>query len=190
MADAVILLLAGGKAERFPGKLEQAIDGEAMIVRLYRNLRAAPWPIYIACRELFAAPIAAQLDASLLMDRRPECGPLGALLSACELLRSERIFAVAADLPQLRLEALESVARAWEPGDEAVVPEHGGRLEPLAALYARPAVLRAASCSPAERRNAMHGLIECIATRRLPMRPEYFLNVNTPADLPRRVAAV
>lgn len=190
MAETVILLLAGGRAERFPGKLEHAIDGEPMIVRVYRSLRAGPWPIYIARRGLLGAPLAALLDAPLVIDRRPECGPLGALLSACELLRSERVFAVAADQPQVRVEALESLARAWEPGDEAVVPEHDGRIEPLAALYAREAVLRAASSAPAERNDAMHGLLERIATRRLAMRSAYFLNVNRPADLPRRVAAI
>jgi molybdenum cofactor guanylyltransferase len=189
MADTLILLLAGGRAERFPGKLEHAIDGEPMIVRVYRNLRAAPWPMYIAGRELFAPPLAARFDAPLVIDRRPECGPLGALRSACELLRSERIFAVAADQPHLRLAALELLALAWEPGDEAVVPEHDGRIEPLAALYARSAVLRAAPCAAAEG-TAMHDLIERIATRFLPMRAEYFLNVNTPADLPRQGAQV
>lgn len=189
MADTVVLLLAGGLEERFPGKLEHAIGGEPMIVRVYRNLRAGPWPIYIARRGLFATPLSAQLDAPLVIDRRPECGPMGALLSACELLRSEHIFAVAGDQPELRLEALESLARAWRPGDGAVVPEHDGRIEPLAALYARSAVLRASS-APAARDYAMHGLIERIATRRLPMPSEYFLNVNRPADLPRRVAPV
>jgi molybdenum cofactor guanylyltransferase len=185
MADTVILLLAGGRAERFPGKLEHAIDGEPMIVRVYRSLRAASWPIYIARRGSFALPLAAQLDAPLVIDRRPECGPLGALYSACELLRSQRIFAVAADQPHMRPAALESLAQAWEPGDEAVVPEHDGRVEPLAALYARSAVLRAASCAPEERGAAMHDLIDRIATRFLPMRAEYFVNVNTPADLPQ-----
>jgi molybdenum cofactor guanylyltransferase len=188
MADTVILLLAGGRAERFPGKLEHAIDGEPMIVRVYRNLRAAPWPIYVARRGLFAPPLAAHVDAPLVIDRRPECGPLGALRSACELLRSKRIFVVAADQPHLRPAALESLARAWESGDEAVVPEHTGRIEPLAALYARSAVLRAAPCAPVERGGAMHDLIDRIATRFLPMRAEYFLNVNTPADLPRQGA--
>jgi molybdenum cofactor guanylyltransferase len=189
MPDTVILLLAGGRAERFPGKLEQAIEGEPMIVRVYRNLRAAPWPIYIARRALFALPLAAQFDAPLVIDRRPECGPLGALRSACELLRSNRIFAVAADQPHLSSAALESLARAWKPGDEAVVPEHAGRIEPLAALYARSAVLRAAPCASAERGGAMHDLIDRIATRFLPMRAAYFLNVNTPADLPQGASA-
>ncbi len=188
MVDTVILLLAGGRAKRFPGKLEHAIDGEPMIVHVYRNLRTAPWPLYIARRELFAPPLAAQFDAPIVIDRRPECGPLGALRSACELLRSKRIFAVAADQPHLRPAALESLARAWEPGDEAVVPEHAGQFEPLAALYARSAVLRAAPCAAAERGGAMHELIDRIATRFLPMRAEYFLNVNTPADLPRQGA--
>jgi molybdenum cofactor guanylyltransferase len=188
MADTVILLLAGGRAERFPGKLEHAIDGEPMIVHVYRNLSATRWPVYIARRGLLALPLAARLGAPLVIDRRPECGPLGALRSACELLRNERIFAVAADQPRLPPAALESLARAWEPGDEAVVPEHDGRIEPLAALYARSAVLRADSCAPGERGHAMHDLIDRIAARFLPMRAEYFLNVNTPADLPRQGA--
>jgi molybdopterin-guanine dinucleotide biosynthesis protein A len=183
MADAV-LLLAGGRAERFPGKLEYAIGGEPMIVHVYRNLRAARWPIYIAGKRLFPAEIGAQLDAPLLIDRRPRSGPLWALLSACDVVRAERIFAVAADQPRLDVRALERLAQAWEPGDEAVVPEHNGRIEPLAALYARSAVLREAGPLLANGKAAMHSFIDRVAARFVPLGAEYFHNVNTREDLP------
>ena len=82
MDDAAVLLLAGGNARRFPGKLERTVEGEPMIVRSYRRLRASSWPVYVAAKGSFPAPIDAALDAPLLIDRRPGDGPLAALHSA------------------------------------------------------------------------------------------------------------
>jgi molybdenum cofactor guanylyltransferase len=184
MAETAILLLAGGKSERFPGKLEHAIEGEPMIVRVYRKLRVSQWPIYVAGKP-FSAHVGAQLDAPLLIDRWPGSGPLAALFSACDTLRAERVFAIAADQPQLDAGVLQRLHAAWQSGDEAVVPEHDGRIEPLAALYARAAVLREGSALVEQGNAAMHSLVERIAARFVPMRAEYFHNVNTAADLPR-----
>jgi molybdopterin-guanine dinucleotide biosynthesis protein A len=176
-----VVLLAGGEARRFPQKLEQLVDGEPMILRCYRNLRATALPIYIAGKATFSRDVDALLDAPLLIDRRPGCGPCHAFVSACTAIRAERLFAVAADQPRLDSSVLNRLAAAWEPGDEAVVPHHDGRIEPLAGLYARSAVLRE---GPAlGKGGAMHALVDRIATRRVEIEGEYFYNVNRPSDL-------
>lgn len=188
MAEAAILLLAGGHARRFPGKLERAIDGEAMIVRVYRALRAAPWPLYVAANGSFSPDVDARLDAPFLIDRRPDRGPLGAIASACSAIGVARIFAVAADQPRLDARVLERLLAAWRPGDEAVVPEHDGRIEPLAALYARSAVLREAFALLRGGNASMHRLIERLAARFVPMDGAQFKNVNRPTDLLHEVS--
>ena len=59
------------------------------------------------------------------------------------------------------------------------------RVEPLAALYARSAVLREGFKLVVEGHGAMNALIERTQTRRVAVPGTYFANVNTPADLRR-----
>ncbi len=183
MDDAAILLLAGGKARRFPGKLERDVEGEPMILRIYRRLRGSPWPVYVAAKGTFPAPIDAALDAPLLIDRRPEGGPLAALLSACSPIASPWIFAIAADMPHFDAHILHALAFAHREGDEGVVPQHDGVIEPLAALYDRRAILREAPKLLRGGRGAMHDLVERITARFVPLDKFYFHNVNREADL-------
>ncbi|MBV8531806.1 MAG: molybdenum cofactor guanylyltransferase [Candidatus Eremiobacteraeota bacterium] len=178
-----VVMLAGGEARRFPGKLEHCIDGRPMIVGLYERVRAAGWPVYIAGKASFSPEVDAQLDAPLLVDRTPGRGPLSALLSACAAIRAERVFAVAADQPRLETAVLDRLASSWRTGDEAVLPEHGGRVEPLAALYARSAVLREGFALRKAHAAAMRDLVNRLATRFVPFDGDCFSNVNSPADL-------
>ena len=179
-----VVVMAGGQARRFPGKLEHPISGRAMVAGCYDRVRAAGWPVYIAAKGSFRRDVDAELDAPILIDRRPRGGPLNAFLSACATIRAERIFAVAADQPQLDADALLRLAASWRSGDEAVVPEHDGTIEPLAALYMRHAVLREGFALCRTGRRAMRDLIERLVTRRVRLDARYFHNVNRFEDLP------
>jgi molybdopterin-guanine dinucleotide biosynthesis protein A len=181
--EFAIVILAGGRATRFPGKLERAIDGEPMLVRACRNARAAGRPVFMSGSTPFSAGVAARLDVPVVADRWPGAGPLRALLSACEALAHERIFALAADEPRVDRRLIELLSEAWQPGDEAAVPEHGGRIEPLAALFARSALLREARAAIERGDESMHGAIERMNRRLVPVPGSYFVNVNTPEDL-------
>ncbi|HEY5425106.1 MAG TPA: molybdenum cofactor guanylyltransferase [Candidatus Tumulicola sp.] len=183
LAAPAIVILAGGRATRFPGKLERTIDGEPMLLRTYRNARATGWPVYLAGNGSIAVELAARIDAPVLTDRWPGAGPLRAFLSACAMIADERAFALAADEPRVDRRLLEAVNAAWQAGDEAVVPEHDGRIEPLAALYLRAAVLREGAATIERGNESMHGLIERTKARRVSVSPSYFVNVNTPEDL-------
>jgi molybdopterin-guanine dinucleotide biosynthesis protein A len=182
-ASIAVVVLAGGKARRFPHKLEQSINGVPLIVHCYRALRQTPWPIYIAGNGPFSPDVEKLLDAELLLDRWPGRGPLHALVSACGAIEAERIFAVAADMPQLDPGVLEQLAAAWQPGNEAVVPQHDDRIEPLAALYERRAVLREGFDLFSSGGGAMRQLVARLATRFVPFDARYFYNVNRPEDV-------
>ena len=93
--------MAGGEARRFPGKLEHRIGGRPCSHASTIALRARDGRSISPPKDRFRATSTQQLDAPLLIDRRPARGPLSALLSACALVRAERIFAVAADQPHL-----------------------------------------------------------------------------------------
>jgi molybdopterin-guanine dinucleotide biosynthesis protein A len=154
-----------------------------MVAQLFGRVRAAGWPVYIAGKGSFSPEIDARLEAPLLIDRRPGGGPLSALLSACTAIRSSRVFALAADQPRLDAGVLERLAALWQPGDEAVVPEHDGRIEPLAALYGRLAILREGFALRRTGANAVRDLVARIAARFAPFDSTYFYNVNRMADL-------
>jgi molybdopterin-guanine dinucleotide biosynthesis protein A len=181
--STAILLLAGGRARRFPGKLEHSIDGEPMLAGCYRRLRATGWPVYISANGSFASELDSQLDAPMLIDRRPGRGPLAAFLDASLSIRAERIFAVAADQPAIDATDLQRIAASWRPGDEAVVPAHEGGIEPLAALYGRTAAIREGFRLPSGK-NAMRDLIDRLAARFVPCDAQRFRNVNRIGDLP------
>ena len=182
-ASIAVVVLAGGRASRFPGKLEALVDGEPLVLRAFRTARATGWPVYVSAQGPFPLQIDRHLDCPVLIDRQPWAGPLRALQSACESIAQKRIFALAADLPCVDAPLLERIADAWLPDDEAVVPRHGGRLEPLAALYARSAILQESFTLFGEPRASMHDLIERIGAHFLDVEPEHFANVNTSADL-------
>ena len=185
MADEpAIVILAGGHARRFPDKLEHPIGGRPMIAHLYERARATGLPVYIVGKGSFSRELDARLDAPLLVDRLPDRGPLGALLSACATIRAQRLFALAADQPLLEMSLLERLEAAWEMGDEAAVPEHDGEIEPLAALYARSALLREGFEMRRAPRRAMRDLIERVATRFVACDGAAFHNVNRIGDLP------
>ena len=181
--STAVIMLAGGEARRLPGKLERPIDGQPLILRCFRNLRASGIPIYVAVKQRFSPEVDAQIDAPFLIDPDPGGGPLRAFASACDAIRAERVFAVAADQPHLEASVLRRLLAAWQPGDEAVVPIHDERIEPLAALYDRVAVVREEPGLRQDGKAAMHELVERLAARFVPIEAEHFYNVNRPSDL-------
>jgi molybdenum cofactor guanylyltransferase len=180
--DLAIVILGGGRATRFPGKLEAMLDGEPLLARVYRRVRGIA-PTMIAGRDTFSSDLDALLDCPIVVDRWPDRGPLGGLLSAASETAASRIFVVAGDAPLVTEELVNVLLAALEDGDEAVVPEHDGRLEPLVALYDREALMREAwECLHGEDLS-MHALLARLRVRRVACDAALFANVNTSADL-------
>ncbi len=175
------MVLAGGDATRLPGKLERLVDGVPLLVRTFRALRATHAVIVSHAR-----PFPAQLDAMLtcprVLDRWSGRGPLSGMVSACEALDADRVYVVAADMPRVGPPLLAALRSAWRDGDEAVIPEHDGGIEPLAALYDRRALLREGLPVLLEGNAAVRGVVERLRARRLPMSCSLFANLNSPED--------
>jgi molybdopterin-guanine dinucleotide biosynthesis protein A len=184
MPDASVVILAGGRATRFPGKLDREIDGTPMLLRVYERLRGTR-SVFVAGNG-FSGDLDARLDCPLLLDRWPGRGPLAAFVSACGEIATARVFAIAADLPNVDAALLDELERACQDGDEAVVPAHGENgIEPLAALYDRAAVLERGYALLTSGHAAMRDLLHELRVRYLPVANDRFVNVNTPADLER-----
>lgn len=183
--DDAAVVLAGGRSTRFPGKLEQRINGETMLERVCRNARETGLPVYVSGSWKFSPAIARHLDLPVLDDRWPGGGPLRALVSACDAIACRRVFVVAGDEPRAGVALYRTLDAAWQPDDEAVVPRHGEQAEPLAALYSRDALLREGGALLARGNAAMHALIERLRARFVAVSATYFTNVNAPEDLKR-----
>jgi molybdenum cofactor guanylyltransferase len=180
--DLAIVILAGGRATRFPGKLEATLEGEPLLARVYRHVRDIA-PTLVAGRDTFSGALDALLDCPIVVDRWPNRGPLGGLLSAAHETGATRIFAVAGDAPLVTANIVQTLLAAWQDGDEAAVPEHDGQLEPLAALYDREALMREAwECIRGDD-FSMHALLARLRVRRVTCDAAVFANVNTSDDL-------
>lgn len=184
MSRVAIVIVAGGDAVRLPRKLERHVGGEPLLVHVYRNLRGE-FPVYISARSSFPAEIDEQLDCPIVIDRWHGRGPLGGLLTTFGAIDAQRIFVAAGDAPAITLAVPQALLQAWQSGDEVAIPSHDERIEPLAALYDRVALLREGWAAMERGDFALHGLVGRMKVRRVELRSDFFVNVNTPADLAR-----
>jgi molybdopterin-guanine dinucleotide biosynthesis protein A len=176
-----IAILAGGRATRFPRKLERPVNGRPMLEIVYQRASETGWPAYVVGNAPFVPDVLPGADT--ISDAVPGSGPLQAFVAACSALTQDRVVALAADEPRVDASLLRELATAWSAGDEAVVPQHEAGVEPLAALYDRAAVLREAAAMDAAA--SMHALLARLRVRYVPMQRQAFANVNTPDDYAR-----
>ncbi len=182
-ADTVVLILAGGEATRFPGKLGHEIDGVPMLVRTYRNVRGR-WPVALSVKEPLAPVLAAQIDAALVVDRVARRGPLAGIVRAFEVLESRRSFVVAGDAPNVTLDELDALDAAWSADVDAVLARNASDIEPLVALYDRVAMLEAGRDVLATGSGAVRDAVARLRTTTVRLSDRALVNVNTQADLP------
>ncbi len=178
-----VVILAGGQASRLPGKLELDMGGMPLLLRVYRNVRAAG-PVYVSANCAFPREIDVALECPVVVDRWHGRGPLAAIYSTFGCISQRLSYVVAADAPFLTAAVLRQLADAWEPECEAVVPVNAaGRLEPLCALYDRVAFLGAAHQVLREGSGGVAAAVERLRAKRIRFPDErVFANVNTAAD--------
>lgn len=179
-----VVILAGGRATRFPGKLETEFRGEPLILRVYCNVRAAG-PVFIATNRTFAPAIDHALDCPVIVDRWPARGPLAALHTALSHMTQERVFAVGADMPFADAAVAAELNAQFDEGTQAVVPaDKEGRLQPLCAVYVRSALVEAAGAALEAGNGAVKAALERLRFKRVHVTDERVLaGVNTPEEL-------
>lgn len=191
--DITIVLLAGGRATRLPGKLSLRIGGEPMLRRVFRALTSSGLPCIISARAPLPADLFGGLDVPTVLDEYADAGPLGGLASAAARIETPLLFAAAADLPNLDDRAIDVLRRRYERESpdgrtvpEAIVPRHkGGDVEPLAALYETKPFLASAVAAV---RSGRYRVSEALAGLRISyydipaLEESRYLNVNTAQD--------
>jgi molybdopterin-guanine dinucleotide biosynthesis protein A len=142
--QACALVLAGGEIKRFGSdKALAQFRGEPLLAHVLRGLHAAGFAqLALAAKEPQRyAPIAEEISyvagarIELLRDVRPFQTPLAGLVAGLRASRHELVFACAADMPFAADPALIDALFAAVAEHDAAVPEAGGSLQPLCALW-------------------------------------------------------
>jgi molybdopterin-guanine dinucleotide biosynthesis protein A len=187
------VILAGGKSSRMGrDKAWLEINGQPLLARqieLARTLGAAE--VFISGR---AATDYSRFGCPVLQDRFPNAGPLAGIESALAATTAPVLLALAVDMPEMVVACLEKIRAAC--GEHCgVIPQVGGRIEPLAGFYPKAALDLAVELLGRQRAGAETGAPgptdfarECV-NRKLAAFVEvpatearYFTNLNSPED--------
>jgi hypothetical protein len=94
-----VIVLAGGRAKRLPGKLQAEIGGTTLLARVVDNLKPLGAEIVLSVDAGFDRSIARGLGVRIVSDTTPERGPAAALATAIEAVATTYFFAVPGDAP-------------------------------------------------------------------------------------------
>ncbi|GIW40194.1 MAG: putative molybdenum cofactor guanylyltransferase [Candidatus Binatia bacterium] len=189
------VILAGGKNSRMGGR-EKAflrVEGRTILERTVELLRRAFPDVLVVANapEKYAA-----FGVRVVRDEIPGAGPLGGIHAALGAVATPYVFAVACDMPYLRLEPIAHLL-GYLRDQEAVIPEWEGDIEPLHAFYATRIRVRIEGAIARGVRSIRDFLPAISVTyvsesemRSVEGAAESFCNVNTPEDAARfRVVA-
>lgn len=177
-------VLAGGASRRM-GREKGALPYGAATLAGFQTERLAPVfeEVWLVAKK---TPDYAFGAARVLLDDTPDLAAIHGLRRALREAK-DRVFVLAVDLPALSAALIRAIGeRGLATRAPALVPRAGGRLQPLAAVWRRTALLEL------DRRLlrgelSLHGLAEAVDAEILPEKEwraidpsgNSFLNVNT-----------
>lgn len=125
----------------------------------------------------------------VIADDMPGNGPLGGLVTAMRYTSNDKLLVIACDMPGINDRLLELLKKELGNFTDAVVPQHGDRIEPLCAAYHRrceQAFRNAINAGDLKLQNA----VEHVRVNKILVQPgkdgwpvDLFRNLNYPADL-------
>ncbi len=123
-------VLCGGLSSRM-GRPKALLpwQGTTLVEHMVSALRPVVDRVLVISSEALALP---GLDASVVVDREPELGPLGAIREALAAATEKRVVVVATDAPFLTREFLAALLDA---GDVVAARDEEGIVQPLVAVY-------------------------------------------------------
>jgi molybdopterin-guanine dinucleotide biosynthesis protein A len=127
------------------------------------------------------------LGLPVIADEIENCGPLGGLYTALRITEASWNILVACDMPDVTEAFLKQLLEVAETSDaDCVVPESGGKIDPLCAVYHRR-VGPVAEAAIHRNLFKMHDFISILRTSYWPVAdPRPLSNVNTPAEWSER----
>jgi molybdenum cofactor guanylyltransferase len=184
------VILAGGKSRRMGGAAKALLPfgGRPLIEHIAETLRS----VLPDCLVVTNTPdLYASLGLPMVGDVFPDGGSLGGIYSGLRAASGDAALCVACDMPFLSAPLVAHLAgRAAEA--DVVIPDAGGELQTLHAVYAK-------ACLPAMERRLRAGQLKIVGffddvrVLRVPAEavtqiadPDVaFMNLNTPEDLAR-----
>ena len=146
--------------------------------------KVSPSPLIVGARERYAT------FGDVVEDRIPGCGPLGGIHAALCATHTDVNLVLSVDMPLMTASFLRWMVQTAALRTElAIVPEAQGRLQPLCAIYKRPALcvieqaLKAGDFKVGYifKRLPTHYIPES-ELRSAGFSPDIFRNINTPAE--------
>lgn len=180
--DTTGLILAGGYSRRFGSdKVRYPIEGRTMIRHVYDTLAPLLRTIFVSVRD---EEQRLDLPVRKVPDRFPGAGPLAGIHAGMIAAETPWLLVVAADMPFITREVLETLLSARSEAFQPVVARSpDGRRQPLCACYPTQAANSAGELLDSGRR-AMHEFLSAFGTvTEVPVPGEAVRNVNYPDDL-------
>jgi molybdopterin-guanine dinucleotide biosynthesis protein A len=196
-APAVVsaFVLAGGESSRMGRDKALLVlpTGETLLARALHTAKMAAGTVTLVAGN---ARYSEMVDAPVVRDIYPECGPLGGIHAALAASATELNLVLGVDCPLVTPELLRFLVRIAAGTDKlATVPRVAGHLHNVCAVYrkefAKIAERVLAGSSGGKRRGAridcLFGEAPCHIVEEDELRdagfgPELFANVNTPAE--------
>jgi molybdopterin-guanine dinucleotide biosynthesis protein A len=189
-------ILIGGRSSRFGSpKALLTLDGQPLLDRTAETINAAlPETRITLVSSTPEQFLGLNTGLPFIFDLHPDRGPVGGLHAALAYARTEWIFVTACDYPFISVDLLKYLAGLIDGTFEAIVnTQPDGRLQPLCAFYRTKPCLKAVEelILPNRRTPPLRAIFDHVNTRivsfeeiaHLPNAENFFLNINTPADL-------
>ena len=184
------IVLAGGRSSRM-GQPKAALDfgGVPLLMRVVSELkRRFDEIVIVAAPASEGFPRIEIHGLKIVHDETAFAGPLEALRRGLNALDREVAFACSCDLPLLNADVAARLVAMLDDFD-AVIPEVGGKLQPLHAVY-RKRGARAIEALVARGEKRLSEIVDAINAKRIgeselrkiDPEPWSFFNVNTPED--------
>ncbi|APZ96690.1 molybdenum cofactor guanylyltransferase [Fuerstiella marisgermanici] len=196
------IVLCGGRSQRMgTDKASIRLGDETFLHRTCRVIDDVAAPVIVIANPTQALPtLPAQI--TVVLDKFPNEGPLGGLLTGLTFLNDQRkleaaetcgVFLSGCDTPLVNANVIAEMQRRFltlEPSVDALVVVHESRRQPLHAIYRRSiATQAAASFERGERslQKLLQGLnvVEVPVSELAALDPDllFLKNINTPEDL-------
>jgi len=191
--DAIgVVILAGGRSSRFgQDKASAPLADRSLVEHVIGALPPSRGETLLVLRQGQSMP-PVSVDRVAVDDAELGEGPLRGIIAGLEASSTEWAWVIACDLPGLQGDLLVELARARTEGALAVIPEWGGRLQPLCALYSTAAAVALRKASLAGTRSVREavdqpGFVRFAESRCRAIDPAglSFVNINTQEALER-----
>lgn len=184
-----IAIQAGGQSSRMGNdKALLPLAGKPIIEHILGRVDGLGDEIFITTNQPAGY---AYLGIRLVADRHPGAGALEGLFTALSAAHGERTLVLACDMPFVNPTLLAYMIEL-SPQADVVVPRHGGKFEPLHALYSRDCIPFVKASLDADETRVLCFFpkvrirtVEEDELIRFDPTLQCFFNINTPEDLVR-----